>query len=54
MQGPSTFTNILVIPYGATSGERIVINGSTGSITGYGTDNRIKFVLTGVGLFFYA
>jgi hypothetical protein len=53
MQGPSTYTNILVIPFGATSGQRIVLNGSTGTITGYRSNNRIAYVINGNGLFFY-
>jgi len=38
MQGPSTYTTILTIPFGAGPGtRRIVFNGITGEIDVYGT-----------------
>lgn len=38
MQGPSTFTTILTIPFGAGPGQRrIVFNGITGEIDVFGT-----------------
>lgn len=43
----------LTIPLGATTGERIVLNGLTGTITGFGPTNRVTYVLSPVGFFFY-
>lgn len=53
MQGPSSYTNILVIPYGATTGQRIVINGSSGTITAYTAANTIAYIINSQGIFFY-
>lgn len=43
----------LTIPTGATSGERIVINGTTGSILGFNAAGEEDFAITPVGFFFY-
>jgi hypothetical protein len=48
----------ITIPTGATSGERIVLNGATGTITGYdssstGDTNGITFVIAPNGIFMY-
>lgn len=54
--GGSNFFQVLsslTIPFGATSGERIVINGATGTITGYGPTDRVTFVIAPNGIFMY-
>lgn len=43
----------LTIPLGATSGTRIVINGLTGTITGYNALNKVTFIIAPNGIFFY-
>jgi hypothetical protein len=40
----------LTIPTGATTGARVVINGATGTITGYNAANQVTFVLSPTGL----
>ena len=39
------FTGTLVIPTGATTGARIVIDGTNGTITGYNAANNVAFVI---------
>lgn len=46
------FTSI-TIPTGATSGPRIVINGLTGTITGYGADGTVSFIITPTAILMY-
>jgi hypothetical protein len=43
----------LTLPVGATSGERIVLNGLTATITGYGPSGNPAYVITPIGLYFY-
>lgn len=53
--GGSFFQRLLslTLPTGATSGERITLNGSTGTITGYAADGSMTFNLAPFGFFFY-
>jgi hypothetical protein len=44
----------ITIPTGATTGERIVINGTTGEVTIYNSSNNIERVISPVGDFFYS
>lgn len=50
--GGSFFQRItsITIPTGATSGQRIVINGLTGTITGFDAGNNVTFILSPAGL----
>lgn len=43
----------ITLPTGATSGERIVINGLTGTITGFGPTGRVTYVISPLGIFMY-
>lgn len=43
----------ITIPTGATSGTRIVIDGLTGTITGYDADNSITFLITPTVILMY-
>jgi hypothetical protein len=48
----------ITLPTGATSGERIVLNGLTGTITGYnstseGPTSGVAFIISPAGMFFY-
>lgn len=45
------FAGTLTIPTGATSGQRIVIDGETGTITGYNSDDFVVFTITPGGGF---
>lgn len=47
MQFPFSFFDVLVIPSGATSGTRIVIDGVNGTITGYDASDNVTFQLAG-------
>ena len=44
----------LTIPIGATSGERIVINGATGTITGFDSFNNVTFIISPTAILMYA
>lgn len=45
------FDGTLTIPTGATSGQRIVIDGTTGTITGYDSTDTVTFTITPTGGF---
>lgn len=53
MQGPANWGASLTIPYGATTGARIVINGTTATITAYNSSNQVVYILSPAGLFLY-
>ena len=44
----------LTIPTGATSGARIVINGLTGTITGFASNGEIAFVISPTAILMYS
>lgn len=57
MQGPSTYSTILTIPFGASTGQRrIVFNGITGEIDVYGTGVYPEVVISSQldAIFIYA
>jgi hypothetical protein len=43
MQGPATWGSIVTIPFGATTGERIVLNGVLGAILVYNAANQLIY-----------